>query len=265
MKWFGTLIACLISATTLAQGYDKVEKREKVDFENIHKSTVLFTFGQSNSANHGQWSHLYTPVHEVYNYFQGNLYKAKDPFLGATGEGGSVWGIVADGLIDKKLAERVTVVPIGVGGVEIGAWAKGGNLHELLCSTVRQLVEKKVHVDYICWHQGESDNIRNTSTEEYISQFLTIREVFRSNGIDAPIIVAVASYHPDCIDENFGCSDDIRNAQIRLAEEYDDIYLGPDTDQLNQLYQRADGVHFSYLGQKEHARLWVESVLRIKK
>ena len=35
---------------------------------------------------------------------------------------------------------------------KIGVWAKGGNLHELLCSTVRQLVEKKVHVDYICWH-----------------------------------------------------------------------------------------------------------------
>lgn len=265
MKWLTFLLAGLFHVSAMAQGYDKVEKREKVDFNNINNSTVLFTFGQSNSANHGQWSHLYTPKHEVYNYFQGNLYKAKDPFLGATGEGGCVWGIVADGLIDKKLAERVTVIPIGVGGVEIGAWAKGGNLHELLCSTVRQVVEKKIHIDYICWHQGESDNIRNTSTEEYISQFLTIREVFRSNGIDAPIIVAVASYHPDCIDENFGCSDEIRNAQIRLAEEYDDIYLGPDTDQLNKLYQRADGVHFSYLGQKEHARMWVESVLRIKK
>lgn len=265
MKWFVMACLSLLHLSAVAQGYNKVETREKVGFENVGKSTVVFAFGQSNSANHGQSSHLYTPKHEVYNYFQGNVYKAKDPLLGATGEGASVWGLVADGMIDSGLAERVTLIPIGVGGVEVGAWAEGGHLYELLCTTVRQIAEKKIHVDYICWHQGESDNISNTPTEEYIKRFLTVRKVFRDHGIDAPIIVAVASYHPYCLEENNGCSDEIRNAQILLAERYEDIYLGPDTDQLNQLHQRADGVHFSWIGQREHARLWVEALKRVSK
>lgn len=247
-----------------AQGYDKTEGREPVEFNKIHDSVVLFTFGQSNSANYGQWNHLYTCKHEVFNYFNDTIYKAKDPLLGANGEGASVWTLVGDKMIEKKMAESVTIIPIGIGGVEISAWAKGGKYYDLLLKTLDEIVSHRIKVDYICWHQGESDNIANTPKEVYIKQFLTIREAFRSRGITAPFIVARASYHPDCLEENYGCSKEIRDAQKELTEKYDDIFAGPDTDKLNKLYQRADGIHFSYIGQRMHADMWIKAIKHVK-
>lgn len=94
--------------------------------------------------------------------------------------------------------------------------------------------------------------------------FETIRDVFRSRGIQAPIVIAQASYHPACLDEDNGNSAEIRAAQKTLADQYPDIYLGPDTDQLNLLWQRADGIHFSTKGQDLHADMWLESLKQVK-
>ena len=255
---------CLFAASLYAQKTAGSERTE-VPFEKIKSSKVLFTFGQSNSANYGQPQYLYTAKHDVFNYYQGKLYKAQDPLLGATGKGASVWGILGDKLIEANVADAVTIIPIGIGGVTVGSWAKGGANHALLEKTLDELVAKGIHIDCICWHQGESDNIKNTPTEKYMQDFLTIREAFRERGIDAPIVVAVASYHQWCLDEDYGRSDDIRNAQKRLAKEYKDIYQGPDTDKLDKCYQRADGIHFSHVGQRQHAALWLKSIRKLLK
>lgn len=183
--------------------------------------------------------------------------------IGATGEGGSVWTRLGDKLIHAGMAEQVTIVPIGVGGVRVGAWAKGGELYDLLVRTVDRLVKEEITPDYILWHQGETDNILNTSKEEYIRLFETIREVFRSRGVQAPILVAQASYHPDCLEEDNGNSAEIRDAQKALADKYVDIASGPDTDRLDQLWQRADGIHFSWKGQELHAEGWLDCLKRL--
>ena len=79
-------------------GYSSVtNNREEVQLEEIDKSKLMvaLAFGQSNSANFG--NQLNTSVHNVYNYYQGDLYLAKDHMLGADGKGGSVWPCVVDG------------------------------------------------------------------------------------------------------------------------------------------------------------------------
>lgn len=259
---FLLLMICFMNVSAQTS---ELTNREEVDFQKIKSSTVIFTFGQSNSANYGQKQYLYTSKHNVYNYFKGKIYRAQDPLLGATGPGASVWGRLGDQLIEEGLTHAVTIIPIGIGGVTVGSWAKGGENHALLEKTLDDLLAHDVHIDCICWHQGESDNIKNTSTEQYMKQFLTIREAFRERGIEAPIVVAVASYHPLCLEEDNGCSKDIRNAQKRLAKEYKDIYPGPDTDKLNKCYQRADGIHFSHVGQQQHAALWVKALRKLLK
>lgn len=234
------------------------ENYHSVAVEEARKGMVIFTFGQSNSANHG-WGN-YTPKNKVYNYFEGKLYPSADPLIGATGQGGSVWNRLADKLIEDGCTGQVTIIPIGVGGVEIAAWAKGGYLHDRLVETVDKMKELGIMPDCILWHQGESDNISNTSKEDYISMFETIRDVFRSRGVDSPIGVATASYHPYCIGEDEGNDADIREAQAELAKKYDDIFAGPDTDKLNKAFHRADGVHFSEKGQEEHAEGWFRAI-----
>src|SRR5262249_20128010 len=71
------------------------------------RTAVLFILGQSNAGNYGET--LYTPTCAVYNFniLDGHYYPAQDPLLGATGDGGSPWGILGDELIAHGLAARV--------------------------------------------------------------------------------------------------------------------------------------------------------------
>ncbi|MGL4852376.1 MAG: sialate O-acetylesterase [Phocaeicola sp.] len=253
----------------LGQGLyqNNVEKRKMVSLDRINNTTVLFTFGQSNSANYGQMrpdehERLYS---NIYNYCDGNLFYAQEPLLGANGDYCSVWSRVAALMIDKEMSREVTIIPIGIGGVQISEWAKGGKHHSRLTQTLDKLTELNIAIDYICWHQGESDNIAQTSTEEYITLFESIKDEFRSRGIEAPFIVALATYHPYSIGVDKGISTDIRRAQKSIIRQSKDVFIGPDTDKLNALYHRHDGVHFSTLGLDEHARMWLKSLQKIKK
>lgn len=248
----GVLCTAIEKIKEWAAGYDRQP------LEKAEKGMIIFTFGQSNSANHGYG--MYSPHNEIYNYFEGAVYHAQDPLIGATGYGASVWGRLADKLVDSKLTERVTLIPIGVGGVDIAQWINGGSEHDKLMETIKSMKENNISPDFILWHQGESDNIIKTSKEEYIRMFEMIRETFRTNGILCPIGIAVASYHPMCVESDKGNSREIREAQIELSKMYKDIFLGPDTDKLDKAYHRADGVHFSVIGLEEHANGWLKAI-----
>ena len=49
--------------------------------------------------------------------------------------------------------------------------------------------------------------------------------MFRSRGIKAPIVIAIASYHPNLVEKDNGFNENIRKAQKQLAEKYDDILV----------------------------------------
>lgn len=237
---------------------ENTEGKKIFSLEDIKGSKVIFTFGQSNAANHGQ--ELYTPHNKVYNYYKGTVYEGKDPLVGPTGNGGSAWTRLADMLIDAGKAESVTIVPIAIGATEIASWAEGGHLYGMLTENVDKMLSDGIIPDYILWHQGESDNIANTSAQDYVKRFESIRKVFRNKGIEAPIYIAVASYHPQCIAKNNGNDENIRNAQKTLAKKYPDIFIGPDTDKLDKCMYRHDGVHFSSIGLELHAKLWFKAL-----
>lgn len=236
---------------------------ESVTLDETKNTTVLFTFGQSNSANYGQ-GHFY-PKSTVYNYFNGHVCKAQDPLIGATGYGAGPWTRLGEKMNESGFSKGVTIVPIGIGSSSVANWAKGGKYHALLLETIEKTLKDGIHIDYILWHQGENDNVHGTSKEMYKKRFLEIREAFRSRGINAPIVVALATYHPKADLEKGGVSQTIREAQKELASEYEDIYAGPDTDKLNMTYHRADGVHFSTFGQNLHAEGWLKAIRKIKK
>lgn len=224
----------------------------------VDKATVFLTFGQSNSANHGATP--FTPTQAVYNYYKGLIFPLSDPLIGATGEGGSAWSRMAEYWIQQEKSSSVLIVPIGFGGSAIHEWTPQGRWYSRLTTTLEQLKADKITPDYILWHQGETDNILGTDQETYISHFESIRDVIRSYGFNAPIYIALASYHPYMVAAHEGNSPVIRNAQKMLIKKYPDIYEGPDTDKFNQLYQRHDGVHFSEPGLELHAKAWLKKL-----
>ena len=113
------------------------------------------------------------------------------------------------------------------------------------------------------WHQGESDNVHNTTSPSYITDFKTIRSAFRDNGINAPLFVAIATYHPNensIKNKQMGCDTIIQNAQRKIIAQFPDVYPGPNTDLLDKCCDRHDGVHFSVTGLDKHAGLWRKAI-----
>lgn len=249
-------VACRIGDRTYC-GFNDTGERTEVDCSDYagdpERQAVLFAFGQSNSSNTG--SDRYTPVHNVANFnpHDGRCYKAKDPLLGADGDGGSVWGWLGDALIEQGHYDSVLVITIGIGGTSIARWAPGGDLHVRVEHTANLIVRQGLTPTHVLWHQGESD-AKNTSADEYIASFTALLKALRSYGIDAPVYPAVAT-----ICANTG-SDAIRAAQRALPTLLPGVYPGADTDTLVESRYRHDSCHFSKRGMQAHAELWLEAI-----
>lgn len=239
--------------------------------ETIHPSEldtnglwVFFTFGQSNAGNYGQ---VRTKAeNEVYNFYRGKLVVAADPLWGATGTGGSPWILMAEELIDKGFCKRVVIVANAVGGTEIKQWSRG-YLSAFLDKRLGELKDAGLIPDYICWHQGEQDNLINTSKREYMHEFGILYEKVQKVFPDSPWLVGIATYNFDVesIALEQGISKEIREAQLEIIQAYRNVFAGPDTDMLNKAYQRFDGFHFSGPAMQQVAKMWVNSIEQVEK
>ncbi len=236
-------------------GYHDTSDRERIDCRQFAKdTTVIFTFGQSNSANHGATRHFPGPRVFNFNMFDGKCYAARDPLLGATESGGSVWSRLGDLLIDSGRHARVLIAPVGVGGTAIKHWAPGGVLHGRVTRTLSALKDHGLTVTHLLWHQGEQDVFDATSRDDYIERFGRLLGAIRALGIDAPLYAAIAS-----ICHNAG-SGEIRDAQRALPMMFAGVRPGPNTDTLDSYSDRFDGCHFTDLGMDRHARLWFQAL-----
>src|SRR5579871_1443120 len=99
-------------------------------------SLAFLILGQSNAGNHG--SRNFTAGSRVFNFnpFDGLIYKAADPLLGATGEGGSPWCLMSDSLIARRIADEILLASIAVGGATISDWAPGGPYNHRMMYTL---------------------------------------------------------------------------------------------------------------------------------
>ncbi len=211
---------------------------------------VALAFGQSNAANSGETR--YSSRENVYNVYRGKLYRARDPLLGATGRGGSVWTRLGDRLIAAGHYDAVVIIPLAVGNTAIASWTVGGELHAGVLKAVREVQAQGLSVTHLLWHQGESDP--NTPADAYQSMFKAMLASIRSEGVDAPIYVSVATR---CHQQ--GPNETLRRAQQSLVDPAQNIYAGPDTDTLGRRY-RYDGCHFSTEGLERFAELWLSAL-----
>ncbi len=213
---------------------------------------VALVFGQSNATNAGEVR--YTSQENVYSLYRGKLYRARDPLLGATDRGGSVWTRLGDKLIERGLYKAVVFVPVGVGATDIARWTPGGDLHSRILGAVADVKASGLVFTHLLWHQGESDAAR-TSTVAYKARFRKMLASIREHGVSAPIFVSVATrcyrQPPDKT---------VRRAQRELVDAARNIYAGPDTDMLGPRY-RFDGCHFSAEGLTRAADLWLQALV----
>jgi len=221
------------------------------------KVMIFLAFGQSNAGNYGNGS--YVSKNEVYNYYKGKLYHAKEPLLGPDGGGSSVWTRVGDMLIDSGLYKKVIIVPCAIGGTSVKCWSEG-ECKEKLLSTLEYLQKDNIKLTHIFWDQGETDNVDNTTTAEYKMRLKSVIKTIRDRKFNAPFFISISSYFPYNNNNLNGIDKDITNAQNELIAEGPDIKRGPNTDSLNLAYYRADAVHFTEKGLDQLALKWFESI-----
>jgi len=213
---------------------------------------VLLIIGQSNGANHGETRSTANRAVFNFNPFDGLCYRASDPLLGATGDGGSPWCILGDAMIADGFAQSILLCSFAVGGSTVAEWAPGGPFHHRLTYGIAALRQAGFEPTYVLWHQGEADALYGTSAEDYSKAFQELVTSLRELGVRVPIHVAIASYF--AIPEGYGANQAIiRGAQQSLISPQHAILPGPDTDMIRD---RFDGSHMGTGGLREHARLW---------
>jgi len=216
------------------------------------RTMVALVFGQSNAANAGETA---GGAHQgVFELYGGRLYRARDPLLGAEGDGGSVWLRLGEKAVTSGEFEAVVLVSFAVGATGIARWAPGGSLHQVLLERIDQALGTGLRFTHLLWHQGEADAESGTSETDYREKFLAMLAAIRARGVDAPIYVAVASR---C--GRIRGAAPIRSAQSALRNPASRILAGPDTDQLGPA-DRYNGCHFSTEGLDKAATLWWEAI-----
>jgi len=230
-------------------------KKEIIESDKV---MVCFTIGQSNAADYGKG--IYTCKNkEIYNYYKGELYKAKEPLLGSDGDGSSVWTRVADRLIDSGLFKKVIIIPCAIGSTSVLSWSEGDSKKKLL-STLDYIAKDSIRITHVFWLQGETDNVDQTTTGQYKKRLNDVIDIFRTHNILAPFYVSITSYVPFGNDNPFGINLNITNAQHQIIAESKNVKEGPNTDSINLGYYRIQDVHYSEKGLDLLADKWFQKI-----
>lgn len=253
------LVLIFLNALNLsAQQTDSLEEVNIPELKSDKHTMIALTFGQSNAANRGQKPYS-SRNKNVLVYADGKLYHAKDPLPGATGRGGSVWSVLGDMLIDSDLFKKVIFIPIAIGNTAIDCWARG-ECYRKLEKTLLHLDSAKIQLTHIFWHQGESDNLNNTSKQKYRNDLAILLKTFRNNNQKADFYISIASYHNGAVTKPLGIDTVIQHAQKEFIKENKKVLQGPDTDELIYAIHRYDAVHFSEYGMKQFAVSWLRAI-----
>ena len=257
MKNFSDWIFLFSIAIILFASYFvvKINTREKVQsFVKSKRNLIVLILGQSNAANYGE---AFNRTEEnIYMYFQQEIYRAKDPLLGSSGKKGSIWIPVFEELKKSRGLESILIVNIAQGSSSVREWQPNGIYGDQLRMTLSSLLERDLRPDFICWQQGEQDNLNDLSKDEYKNAFLNIKNEIHNFIDKIPILISITSFHPGSINP---INKNIRAAQSDLIEQNKSLFQGPDTD----LYIddcRYDGIHFSTKGMNLVSQDWVKSI-----
>lgn len=247
---------------------------------------IFITAGQSNSTNYGDAATQTTTGDVVsLNLATGEWRTANDPqstTINGKSDGsnrGSTWPAFGDAL-SEMLGVPVGVVSVGWGGSSVQQWnpanvdtsAAGwdeiafepGN--STLFGRLAYALEKlDGNVAGILWHQGESNA---GSTQEYYQSMLEslIEASWDEVGWEIPWLVALVSRNGFSDANKVGVlHQQIRDAQMAVIDEYENVFLGPDSDALIEALRgqlSGNGIHFSVDGLQRLGELWAQSAGR---
>lgn len=234
-----------------SMGYDLTYDRNKVPCNELPRNTlVLLTFGQSNAANSGNQI-TETSQQNIYNLnlHDEQCYLARDPLLGPTGTGGSMWLKLAEKIVEQEIHDAVLIVPIAVAATKINEWVNERYYFDRISNVQSILRSNQLEIDVSLWQQGESDS--GISSNEYYKQFANMAEKMRDIGITADIVLAKSTRCRGAENVN------IRLAIDKLVTDYPGLHAGPDADKYYGENYRYDNCHFNGAGLEAMSNEWL--------
>lgn len=216
------------------------------------KIGVFLTYGQSNSANHGQYGYE-VKSDSIYMFMNEKTYIYHDPAIGGSGNDGSVWGRLGDLLIANGYYDAVVFSVTGYKAQTIDQLSRPPYI-DFMLNQYNGLIKEFGKVDGLLIHQGESNHRKNTSLD-YASGFEQLMSELPDKLKDN-IFLSRASY---C--GSGGTDTDVTNAQNNIIKANGNVHPGPDTDSLiEKQYRLPDRCHLSSEGLDRFAILWLESL-----
>lgn len=226
------------------------------------RTGVFICVGQSMIGN--SEDAVYSPVYgsaiDNLNIYDGGLYEARVPLLGAylspavTATGGNWLLRWADKLVAGNVFDRVILVPIAIGDTYVAQWAPGGAYAERLAVANAWCIYRGFDISAYLWQLGETDRVLGTSQSVYQDLLGQIISGVRATGHAAPWLIAKSTYGGGAT------SAAVRAAQAAIVNGTD-ILPGPDTDTLGLSYRQADTVHWNASGSDACASLWRDAYL----
>lgn len=219
------------------------------------RNLILIVAGQSNTGN--ITPSTYTPANptkvDMLNVYDGAIYKASDPILGAFGALvlGNPYLRVADTLVTNNKFDRVILVGIGIGGTKVADHAPGGFLQDLFPVAMRRIAANGIVAGTnitiaAIWAQGEDDTVAGTSQSAYTNSLNAYITASRTAGFTGIWFVNVETL-------SGSTSAAIQAAQAAVVNHGASVWAGANADALSGstcggLACRSDGVHWSDAG-----------------
>ena len=218
--------------------------RDRADCPAPDEALVLVTGGQSNAANTNSSLSRVPAGRPVFTWYRGACWRTRDPVLGAGGRGGSLWPDLGARL-SAALDRPVILLNGAIGGTQVADWVdrRSGYLDNLE-GAMADIRDAGYRVDWILWHQGETDAAVIESRAPFETALTELTQELEQAAPEALIYMFRASR---CGRRGGPDSDKgrmVTGAQTAVAGADPRVVAGMDTDVLGPDFRR-DGCHFN--------------------
>jgi hypothetical protein len=206
---------------------------------------VIVTGGQSNAANALSDPLPADPAVPTFMTLGGKCYPLRDPVLGATAKGGSLWTAMGTALT-RATGRPVVFINGAVGGSQLGDWLDDrSGYRQHLAAEVVAARRAGLAANYVFWVQGETDAFALVDPATFVAQLQALIAGLDPATGPVPWLVYRSTH---CM-ERRGNGPEIDAAVTALARGTNRMVLGPNASVLGP-EMRHDGCHFNAAGRE---------------
>lgn len=225
-------------------------KRVEIACPEPSNTLIIVAFGQSNSANYAEQLTEDT-ASSVFNFYEGKCYIAKDPLLGSSGSGGSLW-IKLGSKLAEATNKKVVLVSFGVGGTSVLRWAGKYDLGRFLKQNLYSLKAHYDEIDYFLWVQGEDD--QGLDPMQYKNALIDVSTVTKAIFPTSIFGISSTTYCRGIYDQS------INDVQRKMGQSGKGMLWLGDTDKYFDSVYRLDDCHFSRQGASVVVKMFFENI-----